>query len=79
MAGFGGVVRNNRPKLVDWSGPSASGWLLRLPFPAPGRVRAPPVVPRLTDAQYNLVSCALNSFGVSLDDFLPGAGPLGWS
>jgi hypothetical protein len=28
-----------------------------------------------TDAQYNLVSWALNSFGVPLDDFLPGAGP----
>jgi hypothetical protein len=27
------------------------------------------------DAQYNLVSWALNSFGVPLDDFLPGAGP----
>jgi hypothetical protein len=25
--------------------------------------------------QYNLVSWALNSFGVPLDDFLPGAGP----
>jgi len=27
------------------------------------------------DAQYNLVSWALNSFGVLLDDFLPRAGP----
>jgi hypothetical protein len=27
------------------------------------------------NAQYNLVSWALNSFGVPLDDFLPGAGP----
>jgi hypothetical protein len=26
-------------------------------------------------SQYNLVSWALNSFGVPLDDFLPGAGP----
>jgi 4-carboxymuconolactone decarboxylase len=25
------------------------------------------------DSQYNLVSWALNSFGVPLDDFLPGA------
>ena len=28
-----------------------------------------------TVGQYNLVSWALNSFGVPLDDFLPGAGP----
>jgi hypothetical protein len=28
-----------------------------------------------TDAQHNLVSWALNFFGVPLDDFLPGAGP----
>jgi hypothetical protein len=28
-----------------------------------------------TLGQYNLVSWALNSFGVPLDDFLPGAGP----
>jgi hypothetical protein len=27
------------------------------------------------EPQYNLVSWALNSFGVPLDDFLPGAGP----
>jgi hypothetical protein len=27
-----------------------------------------------TVGQYNLVSWALNSFGVPLDDFLPGAG-----
>jgi len=26
------------------------------------------------DPQYNLVSWALNSFGVPLDDFLPGVG-----
>jgi 4-carboxymuconolactone decarboxylase len=26
-------------------------------------------------ATFNLVSWALNSFGVPLDDFLPGAGP----
>ena len=26
------------------------------------------------DPQYNLVSWALNSFGVPLDDFLPGSG-----
>jgi hypothetical protein len=30
---------------------------------------------RFTDAQYNLVSWALNSFGVPLDDFLPKGGP----
>jgi hypothetical protein len=29
----------------------------------------------MRDTQYNLVSWALNSFGVPLDDFLPGAGP----
>jgi hypothetical protein len=29
----------------------------------------------VTIGQYNLVSWALNSFGVPLDDFLPGAGP----
>ena len=29
----------------------------------------------LTVGQYNLVSWALNSFGVPLDDFLPGARP----
>jgi hypothetical protein len=28
-----------------------------------------------TVGQYNLVSWALNSFGVPLDDFLPGAWP----
>ena len=28
-----------------------------------------------TVGQYNLVSWALNSFGVPLDDFLPGSGP----
>ena len=32
-----------------------------------------------TVGQYNLVSWALNSFGVPLDDFLPGAGRLGWN
>jgi hypothetical protein len=31
--------------------------------------------PNPTVGQYNLVSWALNSFGVPLDDFLPGAGP----
>jgi hypothetical protein len=33
------------------------------------------VQPRGKQDQYNLVSWALNSFGVPLDDFLPGAGP----
>jgi 4-carboxymuconolactone decarboxylase len=28
-----------------------------------------------TVGQYNMVSWALNSFGVPLDDFLPGARP----
>ena len=31
-----------------------------------------------TVGQYNLVSWALNSFGVPLDDFLPKGRALGW-
>jgi hypothetical protein len=43
----------------------------------PWRGNVVPMRRRLSPAveQYNLVSWALNSFGVSLDDFLTGAGP----
>ena len=61
--------------LISEMGGRAEQALLQALLQNPGRVLS---AEQLMDAvftvgQYNLVSWALNSFGVPLDDFLPGA------